>query len=344
MDDAKKWKITTLILVVVALFACWQFYEDVFAPNVRLEPNEEVFVYVHSGDNFDSFLARLEYRQTLKNVNSFRRLAKLFKLDEKLKAGKYRLESGMNNLGLLKLFKSGRQTTVDVTLKYADSKEQLAGILSRDLEPDSTQILHVLQDSSFIRSIGMDEMSILTLFIPNTYNFYWNTSAEEIVRRFLKEYNTFWNKTRQQQAAALQLTPREVGVLASIVQKETNKVSEMPRIAQVYLNRMHRGMPLQADPTILYVLQDKSIHRVLKIHTFIESPFNTYKYAGLPPGPICMPHPTVIDAVLKAESGDYLYFCAKSDLSGQHVFARTLQEHQHNARLYQKKLDALSIQ
>lgn len=343
MIENKKLKYVSIFLAIIVLFATWQFYEDIFAPNVSLEPNQESYIYIYSHDNFDSFLNRLEYQQSLKHINGFRRLAKLLSLDDHLHPGKYHIQSGMNNIGLVKLFKSGRQTTVNLVLKYADSKEQLAAFFASQLEPDSVQMLDMLNDSNYFNRIGWNEANILSLFVPNTYNFYWNSSPKEIVIRFQKEYAHYWNEKRIAQAKALQLTPIQVANLASIVQKESNKVAEMPKIARVYLNRLKLGMPLQADPTVIYAWHDKSIHRVKQIHIALTSPYNTYLNKGLPPGPICMPHPTVIDAVLNAPESKEIYFCAKADLSGYHNFASNLLDHQRNARLYQKKLNESGI-
>jgi len=185
----------------------------------------------------------------------------------------------------------------------------------------------------------MDSNNIISLFVPNTYNIYWNISGKKLVERMQKEYNSFWNSSRTTKSILLKMSPQEITILASIVMSETNKPDEMPIVARTYMNRMKIGMSLQADPTILFALNDTSIKRVLSIHTTLQSPYNTYINIGLPPGPICLASPTAIDAVLNAPTNNYLYFCAKEDFSGYHNFAQTFVQHQVNAKRYQRELN-----
>jgi UPF0755 protein len=196
-----------------------------------------------------------------------------------------------------------------------------------------------MNDSSTLNAAKMDSNNIINLFVPNTYNVYWNISGKKLVERMQKEYNSFWNSSRTTKCILMKMTPQEVTILASIVMSETNQPNEMPTVARTYMNRMKIGMPLQADPTVLFALNDTSIKRVLSIHTAFQSPYNTYLNIGLPPGPICLASPTAIDAVLNAPMNDYLYFCAKEDLSGYHNFANTFAQHQVNARKYQRELN-----
>jgi len=211
------------------------------------------------------------------------------------------------------------------------------------LEVSEEQFLALLQDSVYIRSFEFEEETILSLFIPNTYEFWWNTSATGLFDRMHEEYQKFWTEERKQKAAALGLSQKEVSTLASIVQAESQKSDERPRIAGVYINRLRMGMPLQADPTLVFAAGDFNIKRVTAKQMAIDSPYNTYKYTGLPPGPINLPDLNSLDAVLNAEKHDYLYFCAKADFSGYHSFAVGYNEHLSNARRYQQALNAANI-
>jgi UPF0755 protein len=238
---------------------------------------------------------------------------------------------------------SGRQTPLDITFKYADREEDLVRFWSSQLEADSNELHRLLKDTSLFEDIGLDTLNSISVFIPNTYNFYWNTPAEDLLLRMKKEYKAFWNDERKNKAAALALSPQQVSILASIVQKETYQKAEMPVVAGVYYNRLQKGMPFQADPTILFVLNDKSVKRVSGAMLQIESPYNTYKYSGLIPGPICIPSPQAIDAVLNLQKHKFIYFCAKEDFSGFHNFAATFSQHQVNARKYQRELNRRGI-
>jgi UPF0755 protein len=228
---------------------------------------------------------------------------------------------------------------LNLVIKYARRKENLALTISTQLELDSAELINLMNDSLTLNTAKMDSNNIISLFVPNTYNVYWNISGKKLVERMQKEYNSFWNSSRTTKSILLKMTPQEVTILASIVMCETNKPDEMPIVARTYMNRMKIGMPLQADPTVLFALNDTSIKRVLSIHTALQSPFNTYLNIGLPPGPICLASPIAIDAVLNAPTNDYLYFCAKEDFSGYHKFAQTFAQHQVNARRYQRELN-----
>ena len=232
------------------------------------------------------------------------------------------------------MLRKGFQTPVKVVFNNINNLEQLAGRVSDQIEADSLSITTAIRNDSSICPC---------YFIPNTYEFYWNTDAESFIKKMKAEYENFWNETRIAKAEEMNLKPEEVSILASIVDKETTKTSEMPRIAGVYLNRLKKHWPLQADPTLIYALGDYSIHRVLDVHKEIDSPYNTYKHAGLPPGPICLPSIAAIDAVLNAERHKYFYFCAKDDLSGYHVFARNINEHNRNAEKYRRALNKHKI-
>jgi UPF0755 protein len=235
------------------------------------------------------------------------------------------------------------QTPLNVTFNNVRTKEDLAGKVSKYLVADSLSILNLFSNESLIQKYGFTTETFRTMFIPDTYEFYWTTSAEEFAERMKSEYDKFWNAERRKKAEEINLTPAEITTLASIVQAETAKKEEQNRIAGLYMNRLKNGQLLQADPTVKYAVGDFSLKRILNVHLHIDSPYNTYKNAGLPPGPINFPETTAIDAVLNFERHNYLYMCAKEDFSGYHNFAVTLDEHNRNAAKYRRELDKLNI-
>jgi UPF0755 protein len=266
-------------------------------------------------------------------------LARRKRLPSHIHPGRYLIRRGMNNNTLINMLRGGFQDAVRVTFHNIQTVEELAGVVGRQLELDSAELVDLLKDSAFVAGYGFDTNTVISMFLPDTYEFYWNTSAKKFMRRMYREYKKFWNDRRRGEAEALGLTPEEVSTLASIVQEEVIHDDEMPRVAGVYLNRLRRGMRLQADPTVKFALREAGRKRILKKDLHIDSPYNTYRYAGLPPGPICMPSKEALEAVLHAEKNNYLYFCAKDDFSGYHNFARTLSEHNRNARLYRRALN-----
>jgi UPF0755 protein len=329
----------SIIIGLLLLLAVYKIAADLFSNNVNSSANKPIYIYIKSNKSLDRLLFNLQNENILINVQSFERIAKLINLTDNLKAGRYKIIEGMNNIALIKLLKSGRQEPLNLVIKYARRKENLALTISTQLELDSAELINLMNDSLTLNTAKMDSNNIISLFVPNTYNVYWNISGKKLVERMQKEYNSFWNSSRTTKSILLKMTPQEVTILASIVMCETNKPDEMPIVARTYMNRMKIGMPLQADPTVLFALNDTSIKRVLSIHTALQSPFNTYLNIGLPPGPICLASPIAIDAVLNAPTNDYLYFCAKEDFSGYHKFAQTFAQHQVNARRYQRELN-----
>ena len=280
----------------------------------------------------------------LSNEKAFERQAAARKLAESFKPGRYELKNGMTYSALINTLRSGRQAPVRVTFNNIRTMDRLAGAVSKRLEFDSLSILKALTDKSVIESYGYTPQTFMAMFIPNTYEFYWNTTPSGFLDRMQKESDRFWTSvSRDSLRARSGLSREQVMTLASIVYEETKMKSEMPRVAGVYINRLRRGMLLQADPTVKFALGDFEIRRVLLRHLEADSPYNTYKYAGLPPGPICMPSIDAIDAVLNYEDNDYLYFCAKADLSGAHAFAKTLAEHNRNAQTYSHALNRMGI-
>jgi UPF0755 protein len=274
---------------------------------------------------------------------TFEWLAKWKKLEDNIHPGKYIIQDGMNNVELINLLRSGKQTPVKITFNNIRTKSNLAQKISKEIEPDSTEIISLLEDSVYLKIFGFNKETILTMFIPNTYEVYWNISGKELMDRMYTEYNKFWNSDRRQKAVQVGLSQIEVSILASIVEKETNMNDEKPRMAGVYLNRLRKNWMLQADPTIVYASGDFAIKRVLNIHKEIDSPYNTYLNYGLPPGPICIPSISSIDGVLNSETHNYMFFCAKDDFSGYHVFAETNAQHSINANKYRQALDGRNI-
>jgi UPF0755 protein len=249
----------------------------------------------------------------------------------------------MSNNDIINMLRGGLQSPIRVTFNNIRDVDMLAGRIASQIEADSISISNLLHDNQYINQLGFNSYTIPALFLPDTYEFYWSTDAEGFVVRMFQEYNKFWTNERIQQAQAKGLTPIQVSTLASIVNKETNMSNEMPRVAGVYLNRLKSNWLLQADPTLVFAWNDFTIKRVLDRHKEIESPYNTYKYAGLPPGPICIPSIAAIKAVLNAEDHHYYYFCAKEDFSGYHNFAKTLAEHNRNAAKHQQALNQRGI-
>ncbi len=313
------------------------------APNIQLH-SEEDLLFIPTGATYPQVSDSLAIHGFLKDKQRFERVASLLDYPRLVKPGKYRIRAGMSNLQLVRLLRSGQQEPVRLTLHQARTVEELAGKMAARLEPDSAEILQAfVRLRDFAPDIPLGEDSALCLVIPNTYEVWWNISPSGILDRLWKENQRFWHPERLEKAKRLGLTPVQVYILASIVEKETRVVAEKSTLAGVYLNRLRIGMPLQADPTVVFALGDFSRERVLHSDLSFDSPYNTYLYNGLPPGPICMPEINSIQAVLEAEQHEYLYFCARADNSGAHVFARTLEAHAANARRFRKWLDEKGI-
>ncbi len=328
--------------LLISIFSAALFlYYVAFTSNV-LRTTEMI---VEPGTGIDKLADQLA--PVLKHKKTFLLTAKLKRFKRPM-PGKYHISANSTNNDLINLLRSGRQTQVELIFNNIPSLSELAGKVSRVIAPDSLAILTVMKDENFLKAKGFTIETALLMYIPNTYKFYYFTSPEIFRERMWKEYRRFWNKTRSAKAKRLNLSPVEVGILASIVQKETNIPAEKPVIAGVYLNRLRRGMKLQADPTVVFAYRKATgdttvIRRVLNKHLAIDNPYNTYMYSGLPPGPITMPDISTIDAVLNAEQHDYLYFVADPANPGHHLFAKTLSEHQRNAARYRSLLNRRKI-
>jgi UPF0755 protein len=310
------------------------YYSKIYKPYVVKDGS----VYIKTGANFDE--VTLLIRPFVKRVKPFKWLAKKKNYIKHIKSGKYILKKGMSNNDLVNLLRSGNHSPVKVSFNNQDSVEKLAGRIARQIEPDSLELLTVFKDEAFLGKNGFNRTTALVIYIPNSYEFYWNDNAVKFRAKMLKEYQKFWTNSRKEKAKKIGLTPIQVSILASIVQKESSYVPERKTIAGLYLNRLKNKWPLQADPTIIFALKrksgnDKTIKRVLLKDLEIDSPYNTYKNIGLPPGPISMPDISSIDAVLNASKHEYYYMCASVTDLGKHVFAKTLAQHNINARKYQ---------
>ena len=334
--------------VLLAIIGCggmvYELYSRVYQPNIVMPDNDEKYIYIPSNSEFTDVVKLLSENGLLINANSFEWLARQKKYDTNIKAGRYRINRALNNNDLVNLLRSGKQTPIKVTFNNLRNKEQLAGKIASQIEADSLSILKYITDTTFLNKLQLNTDNVACLFIPNTYEFYWNTSVEGFVNRMVKEYSDFWNSSRKKKAAEIKLNYYQVAVLASIVEKEQSiKRDERPEIAGLYLNRLKKRMKLESDPTLIFALGDFTIKRVLNKDKKVESPFNTYKNKGLPPGPICIPSINAIDAVLNASEHKYIFMCAKEDFSGYHNFAKTYAKHLINARKYQKALNKRKI-
>ena len=346
MSNLKKVLWATAILgLVVCGGIVYTIYSAIFSPNTAFE-NEKAFVFVPTDANFSEVINIME--PLLKDLGSFEAVAERKGYVSNIKGGKYAILKGMNNNDIINTLRSVN-IPVKVSFNNQETVEDLAGRIAAQLEPDSLSLLQVLTDIAFLSEKGFDKENLVTPYLPNTYEFFWNTTPEQFRERMLKEYHRFWNEERQNKAQKLGMTPMQVAALAAIVQKETVKADERPKVAGVYLNRLKKGMFLQADPTVIYAIKketgnfDTIIKRVLYRDLEMDSPYNTYKYSGVPPGPITMPDISSLEAVLNAEKHNYLYFVADVSNFGYHMFASTLQQHNRNKVQYVRWLNQQKI-
>ncbi|TQD39155.1 endolytic transglycosylase MltG [Haloflavibacter putidus] len=336
--------IALLGLVAMGIFSYF-VYQALFAPNTDFESSTKA-VYVKTDASYEEVLEELKL--ILKDVESFHQIALRKDYVSYIKPGKYVLKKGMNNNEIINTLRSKNQP-IKLIFNNQERIENLAGRVATQIEADSSSLVQVMKDSVFLKENNFSPTTALAMYIPNQYEFYWNTSAKEFRKRMLEEYHRFWTKKRLAQAKKINLEPKEVITLAAIVQKETARVDERKRVAGVYMNRYKRGIKLDADPTVIYALKkqenkfDTIIKRVLYKDLTIDSPYNTYKYAGLPPGPISMPDISSIEAVLDYEDHDYFYFVANPENPGYHRFAKTLRQHNNNSRAYKRWINKMGI-
>ncbi|MDT0687285.1 endolytic transglycosylase MltG [Autumnicola psychrophila] len=337
--------VLAIALVVVLSGIGYYAYTSVFSSNTNFS-EEQAVVYIPTGVGYNTVLDSIQ--PLLKNTESFEMVAdkKGYKLN--IRPGRYILKRNMNNNEIVNVLRSGN-TPVKVRFNNQERLENLAGRVAKQIEADSLELLQAMKDQEFLAENELSEREALSLYIPNQYEFYWNTSAEEFRQRMLQEYNRFWTEERLKKAEKINLTPSQVMVLASIVQKETAKVDERPKVAGVYMNRYKNGWKLDADPTVIYAIKDVTqkfdtiIKRVLYKDLELDSPYNTYLYKELPPGPITMPDISSIDAVLNYQDHDYFFFVADVENFGYHKFAETLAQHNRNKRDYVRWINKQGI-
>ncbi len=330
------------VVLVITAFAFIFINKLLNKPLVTIEDNSTVF-YIANGSDFNNVKDDLYKEGIIDNKSTFDMMADIKSYKENIKPGRYIIKNKMTANELVSLLRSGAQSPIRVTFNNIRFLPKFAGKVSEKFEFDSLQLITLLNDKEFIKELGYNEETIISLFLPNTYEMWWNTTPEKFIIRMQKEHDDFWNEERLAKAKKIGLTPTELITLASIVQEETNKTNEMSRIAGVYINRLKVGMLLQADPTARFAYGDFSVKRVTYDYLKIDSPYNTYVYKGLPPGPICMANPITIDKVLDYESHRYYYFCAKPNNSGSHAFARNLRQHNNNANAYHRYLNKQRI-
>lgn len=334
-----------LIGLVVAAFFAYYVYTAMFKPNTAFN-NETAYIYIPTNSTYGDVRNHLE--PLLIDIETFDALANRKKYVANIKAGKYAIKKGMNNNDIINSIRSNN-LPIRLSFNNQETLEKLAGRVANQIEADSLSLLTAMKDQTFLKEKGFTNATALGMYLPNSYEFFWNTSAEQFRSRMLVEYNRFWTNSRKEKAKSIGLSRDKVIALASIVYEESKQATEQPRIAGVYINRLRIGMPLQADPTLKFAAyqlpqyKGTVIKRVLNIHKDIESPYNTYKNAGLPPGLIAMPDISAIDAVLNYEKHQYLYFAADTKRFGFHKFAKTLAQHNVNAREYQRYLSSQGI-
>ncbi|HPM18420.1 MAG TPA: endolytic transglycosylase MltG [Bacteroidales bacterium] len=336
-------RIYILAAILPAVILSGLFCYLVFGVTIRPAGSGSQVIYLPEESTFEQVMDSLKTNLRIDNLKVLQWVAEKKNYRSHIKPGRYVIEKGMSCNELINNLRSGKQTPVLVTFSNIKTIYDLAGRVGGKIEADSARIVTFLSDTENYRSDGFVRENIISVFLPDTYEFFWNTGPGEFYSRMLREYKKFWNAERIRKADEKKLTPLEVSVLASIVDQETSMPDEKPVIAGVYLNRLKRGIPLQADPTIKFVINDPKMSRILRRHLSINSPYNTYKYKGLPPGPISCPAKDGIEAVLNADNHDYLYFVARSDFSGYHVFSRTLSEHNRYAAMYRKELNRRKI-
>jgi len=341
LSTGKKATVTiAIIIILVAGYFALNLYKVYFAPNVT---ENEKYLYIKTGTDYDHLISEMKAKDIVKSISSFTTAAGKMNLAQSVKPGRYRLKKGMTNRVLVNLIKSGNQEPVKLKFQNIRKKENFAAYLASNLEADSLSFINVLDSTSLITKYGFNQDNVYAMFIPNTYEMYWNVSPIDFFERMHKEYDKFWNAERKQKAASLNLSPAQVYTLASIVDAEALYDKEMPIIAGLYLNRLNKGILLQADPTVIFANNDFTVKRVTGKLLQVQSLYNTYKYAGLPPGPIMMPSINAIDAVLNRNQNNYIYMCAKEDFSGYHNFAETKEQHEINAKKYREALNKKNI-
>ncbi len=326
----------SLIIIAAGIY----FYQSFYKKPIVTEQVGDLHIHIPTGSSYEEVKKILKDKGLAFSDLTFDKTADYMNyIKNPMRSGRYKIEKGWTMVELIRHLRSGKQAPVNLVLTNERLLEDVAGKTASYIEPDSVEILSLMKDQNFLNEIGYTPDNLMSVFIPNTYEVYWNSTPRQFMERMIREHKKFWSKSkRRDKAKKLNLSTQEVYTLASIVEKETLKNEEKRRMAGVYVNRLRKGMRLQADPTAVFATKDFSTARVTNYHTKFDSPYNTYMYAGLPPGPIAMSSISSIDGVLNVENHDYLYFCAAGDGSGLHNFARTLAQHNRNAQIYRDNL------
>ncbi len=338
--NRKYWIILLSIILIVGIIVSVNLYNKIFSSNVSLKNGkQETYFCIPSEAGYNDVIDLLKEKDYIIDIQSLRWVAKKKDYDRYIQAGRYKIKDGMNNNELVNMLRSGNQEPINLTINNIRAKKDLASKVSKKIEADSAKLIKLLNDNDFLEQYDFNTNTVYAMILPDTYEFWWNTNARGFMSRMHKEFENFWDEEKRRKAEELNFSPVEVSTLASIVDEETIRNDEMPRISGVYINRLRKGMRLQADPTVKFAVGDFTIKRVLNKHLEIDSPYNTYKNRGLPPGPINFPSKKAINSVLNYEEHDYLYFAAKPDFSGYHNFSKTHYQHIRNARKYQQALN-----
>ena len=330
-------KLVLSLFIIILLIGAAAIYLILGPGTAFKSPSYDL--YIHTGMNYNDLDSMLNEDKVLSHPAVFNWLAKRVSYPASVKAGKYEIKEGMSLLNILKMLRNGRQIPVNLVITKLRTREDLAGLIGRKFECDSASFMRFLNNTDTLNYYGLDTNTVMTLVFPNTYTYFWNTTPTRIFKKMELAAQNYWTPDRLQEASDRHLTRTTAYILASIVEEETTRKSDKPKIASVYLNRISSGMRLAADPTVKFALRRFDLKRVYEKYLMVESPYNTYRYAGLPPGPICTPSMESMDAVLNAPESKFLYFVAKPDFSGYSNFAETYSAHMQNAKEYQKALD-----
>ena len=341
MKRFSRWILFGLLIAGAVLF---YLYRMIFSTNVSTPEGKPYEFLIPTGADYAMVAEKLKTEKIITDAQAFHWVSQMMEYTHNVKPGRYVFEDGMSTRGLISLLRSGNQKPVRFTFVKFRTKEQLADYVGTKLEMSAADFLAVLNDKDFLKKHnGLTPETAITVFIPNTYEVWWTEGPRDFFERMFNEYKRFWNEERNAKRENLRLNRLEVMTLASIVEEETNKNDEKERMAGVYLNRVRKGWPLEADPTVKFAVGDFTIKRVLNKHLQTDSPYNTYLYPGIPPGPICTPSIPSIDAILNGERHDYMFFCARIDGSGYHYFSKTLAEHNAYAQKYRQMLNERGI-
>jgi UPF0755 protein len=327
-----------LLIAACIIYLMWCLWGS----NTGAMPGGNYF-YIHTGDSYTQVEQNLVDGGFIKSQFTFKLLAGMAKYPAHVHPGKYKIDAGMSNNSIVRMLRNGHQVPVRLVINKLRTKQDFAQLISRNLENDSLKVMQLLSDATFAKSLQLDTTTLMCAVMPDTYEFYWNTDVAKVMDKIAKSYTHYWTDDRKAAAAKQGLTSTKAIILASIIEEESNKNDEKPFIASTYINRLHKHMPLQADPTLKFAVGNFALRRIGGPLLKVRSPYNTYINTGLPPGPICTPSVASIEAVLHAPATNYLYFCAKPDFSGGHQFTGNYTEQMRNAKAYQKALNDRNI-